>query len=214
MSAVEGQEDAECRKIHGRGGKRTQILGTACSTSRLTPQRPYPACRFNGGYPTESGHTSWDRGVITGSPPLCAESRGPAAERASYWRCETTSWHYGRRCPQPSARLTPAGPHRRCTRRLTRGEITARGRGWWRCPWPGTAPRLAPAGSRNSASAGRAMRLLVPNRWIISTILGYTVRPNKARPAWRGTAAGDMIPHWLEAASTSAARRHACSMSR
>src|SRR5262245_62094549 len=48
MSAVEGQEDAECRKICGRGGKRTQILGTACSTSRLTPQRPYPACRFNG----------------------------------------------------------------------------------------------------------------------------------------------------------------------
>jgi hypothetical protein len=107
------------------------------------------ASASNGGYPTESGHTSWDRGVITGSPPLCAESRGPAAERASYWRCETTSWHYGRRCPQPSARLTPAGPHRRCTRRLTRGEITARGRGWWRCPWPGTAPRLAPAGSRN-----------------------------------------------------------------
>src|SRR4029434_5607000 len=47
-------------------------------------------------------------------------------------------------------------------------------------------------GVSKSASVGSAIRLLVPSSWMISTIRGYTVRPNKVRPACRGAVAGDM----------------------
>src|SRR5215218_6795567 len=47
----------------------------------------------NGGVPTKRRLPDRERsyllggGVLTGSPPLCAESRGPAAERAPYTYC-------------------------------------------------------------------------------------------------------------------------------
>src|SRR5215471_6246040 len=62
------------------------------------------------------------------------------------------------------------------------------------------------SGVSKSASAGSAIRLLVPSNWIISIILGYIARPNNARPACRGALAGDIMPHWLGAASASAAQ--------
>jgi hypothetical protein len=35
VSALEGEQCAECRKTCGRGAKRTEILGMGCSTPRL-----------------------------------------------------------------------------------------------------------------------------------------------------------------------------------
>src|SRR4029434_4241180 len=48
MQGREGQQSLGCQNTWGREAKRTQMLGMACSTLRLSPQRGAPACSQNG----------------------------------------------------------------------------------------------------------------------------------------------------------------------
>src|SRR5262249_52477918 len=97
-------------------------LSTTCHNGALTVKRRPCSSSI-------SSHVS-GRSAVHGSPchPLIAQTHGPAAERVPYHTCETTSWHCGLRCPQTSARITPAGPQRRCRRHPTPGGTTAPGR--------------------------------------------------------------------------------------
>ena len=49
VAPIKGQQRVECRKICGKGAKRTQILGMSCSTLRLPLRQGSPACPVNGG---------------------------------------------------------------------------------------------------------------------------------------------------------------------